>query len=440
VDDLGSGFNLIRNNTFTNLTIANLAHGNSGFDNSNPQGGLRYFCNGQTGNAFDMTVIKAYQAPIGAAIAEDQGDINQPAYNSFSYPLNGNYGIDWHLSNDASILPKVNYWLPPNFNQSQEPTDTFNVRTFQSITTGNPNFCDLQYTNLGVFKPLGSNGDIVDLLDLKAEYYQILGAYQQLLQAYQDNTTSTILPGEIGSKGQELTDKANQVIFYYRNDTTANNCDSIAIWIQNKIGLYAEYELVEHYWGCQQYMTAINHLATITDNYVLSNIVLSNHQDYIALLNLLYTAYQDNRTEATLTKDEVILLNELAENNNGFAAVKAANIVDFFYNDTYRYHPTLPEGGKKKAQESLTKIQQGNLSIYPNPTTTWADISYKLPENSNKGKLVVTSTSGQQLLTLELSQQQGILTLNTSNWFTGTYFVMLYAEDEAVEQAQLIIR
>jgi hypothetical protein len=130
----------------------------------------------------------------------------------------------------------------------------------------------------------------------------------------------------------------------------------------------------------------------------------------------------------------------LAENNNGFAAVKAANIVDFFYNDTYRYHPTLPEGGKKKAQESLTKIQQGNLSIYPNPTTTWADISYKLPENSNKGKLVVTSTSGQQLLTLELSQQQGILTLNTSNWFTGTYFVMLYAEDEAVEQAQLIIR
>ena len=98
-----------------------------------------------------------------------------------------------------------------------------------------------------------------------------------------------------------LTSKANEVIFYYRNDTTANNCDSITVWIQNKIGLYAEYELVEHYWNCQEYVTAIGHLSTIADQYILEEVVSDNHQDYVALLNMLYGVYQDERTEATLS-------------------------------------------------------------------------------------------------------------------------------------------
>ncbi len=303
------------------------------------------------------------------------------------------------------------------------------------------NFCDLAYTNLGFFKPLGSNGDIATLADLKTAYYQYWGEYQQLLQDYQNNPTSTTLPSEIGGKGQHLTSKANEVIFYYRNDTTDTNWDSIAIWIGHKVGLSTEYELVEHHWSCQQYTDAIDHLSTITDDYTLTGVVLDNHQDYLILLNLLQVAYQDDRTEATLTKDEVIVLNELVENNYGFVAMKAANIIDFFYSDTYRYHPTLPEGAEEKSlQWPLTKIAKGNLAIYPNPTTDWADVRYKLPEGIEKGQLIVTSTAGQQMITLTVQGQQGILTLNTSNWLTGTYFVVLYTEKEAVEQTQLIIR
>ncbi len=67
-------------------------------------------------------------------------------------------------------------------------------------------------------------------------------------------------------------------------------------------------------------------------------------------------------------------------------------------------------------------------------------MQYKLPKDVKKGQLVVTSTSGQQVLMLELSQQQGVLTLNTNQWLTGTYFVVLYAEDKTIEQTQLIIR
>ncbi len=137
----------------------------------------------------------------------------------------------------------------------------------------------------------------------------------------------------------------------------------------------------------------------------------------------------------------MIVLNELTDNNYGFAAMKAANIVDFFYSDTYRYHPTLPEGAEEKSlQRPLTKVAKGNLTIYPNPTTDWADVQYKLPKDVKKGQLVVTSTSGQQVLMLELSQQQGVLTLNTNQWLSGIYFVILYTEDKAVEQTQLIIR
>jgi hypothetical protein len=441
VDDLGSGFNEIKNNTFTNLTIANLAHGNSGFDNSNPQGGLSYFCNGQTGNAFDITVIKAYQAPTGAAIAENQGGINQPAYNSFSYPLNGNYGIDWHLSNDASLVNEINYWLPPNYTPIEEPTDTVNIDNFTASSLGNSTFCNPTYTNLGVFKPLASNGELTALSGLKSEYYQVWNEYQQLKQDYENNPTNTTLSSEIGGKGQELTSKANEIIFYYKNDTTNNNWDSIAVWIGHKVGLQAEYELVEHYWSGSRYEEALSHLSTITNTYTLDDVVLDNHQDYTVLLNMLYAAYQDNRIEAILTKDEVIILHELAESNYGFAAIKAANIIDFFYSDTYRYHPTLPEAGQeKRGSLPLTKITKGNLTIYPNPTTDWADIRYRLPKEITQGRLVITSTSGQEILTRMVQGQDGNITLNTSKWLTGTYFVVLYTDEKLVEQTQLIIR
>ena len=84
--------------------------------------------------------------------------------------------------------------------------------------------------------------------------------------------------------------------------------------------------------------------------------------------------------------------------------------------------------------------KKGNLSIYPNPTTDWADVRYKLPEGIEKGQLIVTSTSGQQMMTLPVQGQQGFVTLNTSEWLTGTYFVVLYTDEEAIEQTQLIIR
>ena len=448
VDDLGSGFNEIRSNTFTSLDIANLAHGNSGGDANNFFGGLQYLCNGQTGNAFDITINKAFRASTGAVIATNQGNNAQPAYNSFSHPLSSSYGIDWHMSNDASILPKVNYWLPFTPLANEIPSDNVNIDLLSSNSNGNPAFCDLNYTNLGYFKPLGNNGEVATLSNLKTEYYQSWASYQQLVQDYENDPTSTTLPAAVGIKGQELTSKANEVLFYYRNDTTGIDCDSIAVWIQHKVGLSAQYELVEHYWGCGQRTAALAHLATIADNYTLTGLMLDNHQDYETLLNLLSTAYDEARTEATLNKDEVIVLNELAENNYGFAAMKAANIVDFFYSDTYRYHPTLPEGGEKRGQNPITKVEKGNLVIYPNPTTTWADVSYRLPENSTKGRIVVTSTAGQQVVTLPIKENQGILTLNTSQWLTGTYFVVLYAEEEGklgeygrvIEQTQLIIR
>lgn len=199
--------------------------------------------------------------------------------------------------------------------------------------------------------------------------------------------------------------------------------------------------MVEHYWSGSRYEEALSHLSFITNTYTLDGVVLDNHQDYTALLNMLYGAYQDECTEATLTKDEVIVLHEIAENNYGFAAIKAANIVDFFYSDTYRYHPTLPEAGQeKRGSLPLTKITKGNLTIYPNPTTTWADVRYRLPKEITQGRLVITSTTGQEILTRIVQEQEGNITINTSKWLTGTYFVVLYADEKAAEQTQLNIR
>jgi hypothetical protein len=434
IEDTKSGYNQVRNNSFVGLPLANLVHGDNGGSLNDPFAGLQYLCNGQTGNAFDITLNQSRQLAVGTSIAPSQGDIQQPARNSFSYPLDGNYFADWHLWNDGSGMNEVIYWIPPNAVQADEPTDTLRVKNFMASVFGNPNFCDDWYPNPYVFKPQEGNTSI-PLSTLKNNYHQAWTNYQNLISTASTKADSS----QVAALGQQLTYYANEVVFYYKNDTATTKWDSVAVWLRKIPGLMAQYDLVEHYWKQGLYTQAFNQLDYIQNNYELVGVVYDNHRAYRSLKNILLTAYEENRNEALLEQEEVDQLRTIADNNYGFAAVYAANIVNFFYNYEYQYHPTLPTALQEKRKLEEEKLLS-SLVIYPNPSHTWAEVEYQLPEGQQEGLLRITSTNGQIVEEIPITQTKYKLVLNTKSWTAGIYFVALYSEKKLVEQTTLIVK
>ncbi len=435
VEDTKSGYNQVRNNSFVGIPLANLVHGDNGEDPNFFGSGLQYLCNGQTGNAFDLTLYQSQQLSVGTSIAPNQGGNLQPAKNSFSYPLDGNYFADWHLWNDGSGLNEVVYWVSPNASQAEEPTDTFKVENLITIGPGSLNFCDDQYTNPYVFKPQEGTSTLT-LSVLKNKYDQSYTNYQNLQVTASNQADSS----EVAAAGQEVAYYANEVVFYYKNDTTMANWDSLTVWLGKIPGLLAQYDLVEHYWKQGFYTQAFAQLDDIQENYELVGVVYDNHRAYRSLKNILFAAYEDNRNEALLELEEVDQLRAIADNNYGFAAVYAANVVNFFYNYEYQYEPTLPTDLEEEKSLKVEEVISSNLVIYPNPSHTWAEVHYQLPKGKEEGILRITSTNGQVLQEIAVNQSNGSVTLTTKNWTTGIYFVALYSKEELVEQTTLVVK
>jgi len=240
---------------------------------------------------------------------------------------------------------------------------------------------------------------------------------------------------------------ANQVIQTYANDTLGPDNDSLEVWILNKPSLSAQYELVEHYWRLGRYQDALNLIQSIPVIFKLEGRQLDKNVAYEQFKTLLYNAYQNGRTEANLEKIEVEGLKEIAIKEIGFASVQAGNILQFFYGTAYLYYPVLPNKGKKARRYNppTEEVEIPVLNVpkiwgYPNPAINWSDILYDLPDGMQEGTLIVTSTAGQTIETIKITQNSGTITLNTSNWSPGIYFAVLFSDKTKSNVYKLVIR
>lgn len=289
--------------------------------------------------------------------------------------------------------------------------------------------------------PLDSN-DIADLIT----------SVPSALQPNKKEFRRTELLSKIEEQGQKLFFWANEVIFYYANDTLSPNYDSLEVWIKNKPGLSAAYELAEHYWNQKRYVDALQYINLMPTQHILKGVDYENHLNYVLLKNTLYSAYLDGNSEATLTRKDVDVLRDIANDNFGFASTQAANIVNFFYDYQYFYHPTLPDGlngvaarssmveNTNEAEKTTTIVLSPRLWGYPNPTNTWADIIYELPNDTKDATLVISNTAGQIFENIKLTDRQGVVNLNTENWVSGVYFAVLYCSKGTSNVYKMVIR
>jgi hypothetical protein len=122
--------------------------------------------------------------------------------------------------------------------------------------------------------------------------------------------------------------------------------------------------------------------------------------------------------------------------------VQAASIVRFFYGNAPAFYPALPNWNateERKEQEQRTVLSP-TIWGYPNPAVDWIDVVYELPDEVTKGILEVNAVSGQLIQTININQNNGIITLNSSAWSSGIYFAILSIEGMQSNAYKIVIR
>lgn len=108
------------------------------------------------------------------------------------------------------------------------------------------------------------------------------------------------------------------------------------------------------------------------------------------------------------------------------------------------FSPELPNGGDGDkgimTHSNITEKEEKvlNVSVAPNPATTWTTVNYALPKQGTKTLLTLTNVLGVNVLSMELEGTQGNKVLDLRNLAAGVYVYTIRYE-QITEIGKLVI-
>ena len=411
-------------NSFENLTCGNLAYGiNHTADlNGRPPAivfGLTYSCNDNTDNAIDFCVLK----DIGSeGIGSMQGSASSPAGNTFG-------GNQYHFYNDGSY--PVNYYY--NANSSHEIPNTSKLFGVNTYSTTYNNSCASHYGGGSVSKSPEEKAALADAYKLADD------AYNQLVEMYDSQIAAGITPkteliAQIYQYAHDRDMAAGDIVRSDLNDSVANPTE-LRQWLGKMHDIAADRMAVASYMHEGDFKNALVLANSFPDVYSLKDDDLSDHNDYMKLLALYQTLYNSNRTVHEMTKEELVVVNSIAEYGLGTSRLMARAImmeVSDRFVEPY-ICPELPgwnsRGENSNTDYSCEENDGFKVSVTPIPATTFVSVEYKLPDNTTKATMAITNVLGVKKIEMEVKGNQGVETIDISNLTPGIYILKVKTTD-----------
>ena len=437
-----NGVNDIYRNTFQNLSRANLALGQNttGGTNGTLQG-LTYTCNEFSGNQRDIMVL---QRDGAGDIQSQQGSSSCPSGNTFS-------NSTFQVYNDG--LHQIDYYY--NSSEADEtPNPSLLYRVNRQGTT-NANACATHYGNSPVVKSPSEKSA------LEAEYLSAYNAYSNLRRLYEshmdnsgaqdptaDNSPTTEML-QIGAQMAYYSHKyrlaAGDIIRSNLNDSIANPTE-LRTWLGNMNDIAADRMAISSYLQEGDSASAFALANTLPALYGLQGGQLSDHTDYLRLLQLYQTLNRTHRNVFQLTQEETGLVADIADNGNGVSQSMAMAMMEHVSNRETSpcLDPELPDSERgEKGWNGYTGVASNratafDVTLSPNPATTWTTVNYTLPGNTTKAVLTLTNMLGVNVLTKELDGSQGNKVIDLSGFATGVYVYTIRYE-QFTETGKLVI-
>lgn len=413
------GVNDIYKNTFENLTCANLSYGvnHTGFGRVTM--GLTYSCNENTGNQTDFSVLKDNGS---GGIQSVQGSMSAPAGNTFSgsqyhFYNNGDFWIDYYYSSTA-YAQTPNTSISPNVN---------------AHSTANTNPCYSHYGNGGVLKSSGEKAALADAFKLADDECKTLEAlYDSQIAA--GITPKPELVAQMAQLAHDRNMAAGDIVRSDLNDSISNIAE-LREWLGNMNTMASDRLIVASYIQEGDFNNALALAGSLKDIYNLQGNDLSDHNDYMKMLNLYQALHKSNRTVHEMTDDETKLVTDIAEKGFGTSRLMAKAVM-MEVSDGYA-EPCqcieLPDdrgfAANADAVSETTDDSGITFNVSPIPATTWISVEYKLPEKPSKATMTVMNLMGVKMMTVELAGNHGTKTIDLRDLPSGVYILKVTLGD-----------
>lgn len=298
-----------------------------------------------------------------------------------------------------------------------------------------------------LFEILSANPDelrkeeLISYLENKAEplpQYMI----DILKQLANGSTYKTVLMSEMASYHAKKVKAAQDIITSILNEEEPDMSD-LRDWYDNIGGIEADKKIVETFIMEGDNVSAQSLLDLIPTLYELSGDQLSAYNDYKSYTELVMDLETEERSIFDLDTDELAMLLTMAESSLGSAKASAQGILEFAYGYDFCNCPDLPSNIQLKSttidMDDFAKARGLEVSVEPNPASTWTAINYTLPVAESSGLIEITDNLGRTIIQVEISNQTGQYILDTREFKTGLYYYTITCND-LQRSGKLIIR
>ena len=210
----------------------------------------------------------------------------------------------------------------------------------------------------------------------------------------------------------------------------------------------ADREIIATYVDEGDFTTAIALANMLPSLYELTGTDLAEHNEYMVLLSLYSTLYGSGRNPMQMDSTEIAMVEHIADYSTGIPQMMARTLLEESTGESDAENSfacvtlTLPEGGQGRGctftSEDIGKAMGMDVSVKPNPATTWTAVDYTLPAKMAQATIRVTNALGVTVMTAELNGNQGQKVLDLRNLADGVY-VYTISCGEYVQTGKLVI-
>jgi hypothetical protein len=261
-----------------------------------------------------------------------------------------------------------------------------------------------------------------------------------LYQVTYNVSYKTILKREMAQYYAAKSQAAQDMLRSIAHDTVFDALE-YRDWLDNFGGLEADKQIVAGYFAENDTASAFALLNMLPGIYQLEGSLLDAFNDYKDMVLMQYTWQQQGHSIFELDSTELAQLSYYAYNSDGTAKAVAQNILSYLQLDNFCNCMHLNDSSELKtyAPANWNMFDQAfgpEISVQPNPASTWAAFNYKL---NKKGLLRITDVNGKCLHELELVGKQGQYVWDTRSLKAGVYVYTLHSAGLS-KSGKLIIR
>ena len=262
-------------------------------------------------------------------------------------------------------------------------------------------------------------------------------------------TARTVLQNRMAAYRSTYSRAAGDIIRGILNDTVLNITE-LRGWLGNLDDIHADRDVIATYVDEGDFTDALSLAGMLPSLYDLSGNDLTEHGDYVELLELYSDLYDDGRNTMQLDSAERARVERIAVQGSGYPQSMAQAILHGTDWGNYSENPfdcptlTFDNGGDRGGrdcaftQEDLGRALGMSVSVNPNPATTWTAVDFTLPGDAVKAIITITNTLGVTVSSSELSGHQGQKVLDLRHLPNGVYVYSVRC-GEYVRTGKLVI-